>query len=272
MRKNTKRARNLADRPRRCQQASSDAHNLLRKVIVLESHDSYGHLWNFEGDRWKELVFALLVGAAPHLVESDIRNLVERMQALRLLEVADLASICGASNKPSLRHEHARLIVDLLIECAFTKEQAERGLLTICEAAIGLQKHFAGKIQRYLRGYGELMIKESKNVFRFTTLTEAEIRYSLTYWLQNVLSMPLPLFDRSWVAVCSQHGVEPSHLVSAADDFGINLALVDDLLRAYLARREHHDNRTEAVPLVNQRVSDARSGEKVPKPARSVPG
>jgi hypothetical protein len=271
MPKHTKPHTESGSRSDRRNHSSINAHNLVRKVIVLESDDSYTRPWMFEGDRWKELVFALLARTAPHLAGTDIRNLVERMHALRLLDVADLVSVCEGSNRPDHRHQCARLIVELLVENSFTKEEAERGLLTICEAALGLNKHFNGKIQRYLRSYGELMLRESKKWFSFSALSDDDVGYSLTYWLQNVLSMPLPLVDRSWEIVCSEYEVDTAQLITAADDLGVNLALLDDLLRSHLTRRGAEGDQLDDVPVVGEALGDARSSKKAAtRPSRSA--
>jgi hypothetical protein len=243
------------------QKFNSEAQNLLRKIIVLESSDSTANPWIYENDRWKELIFALLTRIAPSLPEVGIRSLIDRMHGAGLLDVKYLARIAALPMKTKLREHQARLIMELLIESAFPEEAAKNGLVAVSEAALGLQSHFDGKVQRYLRSYGEIMLADLKKFFSFSNLSDADVKHSFTYWLQNVLAMPLPLIDESWQISCRHYEIDPIHLIAAADDVGINLAVLDDLLRSYLAKRSVHDARRPA-PRLNESQIVGRSGGK----------
>ena len=103
----------------------------------------------------------------------------------------------------------------------------------ICEAAAGFSDHFDGKVQKYLRHYGELMLRQLSESFSFSGLDQAAVRHAFALWFQNVLNMPLPMPDRIAHEACEMLGVEYEPLVKAADDVGVNVALLDNVLRAY---------------------------------------
>lgn len=239
----------------------NEAESFLRRVVILELNDDTGHRWVRESDRWKELVFALLTRTAPLLVETNIRQLVERLHEMQVLNVPDLVSLCEKSSQPDFGDARARLIVDLLMEIQFTKEQAEKGLITICQAALGLNKHFNGKVQLFLRRYGEHMMRDCKRVFSFTSLKQSDINYAFTYWLQNVLSLPLPLVDENWKAVQAKHGINPADLISAADDLDLNIAVLDDLLKSYFTRPPTNSQESNGAELAKNQPMKAKVGK-----------
>lgn len=215
----------------------SEAQYLLRKLLTLEGPDlAIGHPWLWEADRWKELVFALLTRVVS-LPENEARALTDNMNDLGLLDVAALASISQDPKAPDLNSPHARHILDELTENGLDPEEAKRALTTICEAALGLQKHFGGKVQAYLRSCGESMLREIGRAFHFSALKDSDVTFAFTYWLQNVLNMPFSLLDSNVLEFCDQYHLTPEQLVAAADDLDLNLAFLDDLIQSYLSRR-----------------------------------
>jgi hypothetical protein len=209
----------------------------LRRAVAVEGLSlAAGHVWASEGDRWAELVFALLtcVTSVPHPV---VRALADQLNDAGLLEVGALAEIQQAKGQGAPPDVHARSIVECLQEGGFAQEEARRGLEAMCEAALSLQQHFDGKVQRYLRRYGEQMIGELDGFFHFTTLDADAVRAAFSYWLQNVLNMPLPLVDERVTEARQRVGLRLDELVEAADELGINVALVDDVVLSYDARR-----------------------------------
>ena len=214
-----------------------DAEFVLRKAL-----GSYGaalsinHPWVWEGERWQELAFALLAQVSD-LPEDEVRALAEQMQDLDLLDVPALAALCRGRPSADLKALLARRVVEILEEGGFSSEQATRGLEAICEAALGFEEHFGGKVQDYLRRYGDLMLQELGRFFEFSALNDSEAQTAFTYWLQNVLSMPISLLDADMRAFCEQHGLQPEELIAAADELDLNLALLDDLVQHVMSER-----------------------------------
>ncbi len=125
-----------------------------------------------------------------------------------------------------------------LQEHGFSQQESERLLTIVSEAASALSQQFDGKIQKYLRKYGELMLKEVPALFHFTTINSDQIGHAFTYWFQNVLNMPLSLVDSNIVAFCQDNGFEVANLIAAADRLDVNLALLDDLVYLKLKTQE----------------------------------
>jgi hypothetical protein len=210
---------------------------LLRRAVAAEGPSfAWSHLWVSERDRWKELVFALLthVTSLPHF---EIRQLADQLDDAGLLDVSVLAELQQEKGRAAPLGVHARSILECLQEGGFDQEEALRGLDVMCDAALSLQRQFDGKVQRYLRKYGELMLREVEDLFQFTTLDADATRSAFTYWMQNALNMPLPLLDERVRTVCQRLGIEPDELVRAADELGVNVAFLDDVLLSYDARR-----------------------------------
>jgi hypothetical protein len=210
---------------------------LLRQAVVVDGPSlASSHVWISERERWKELVFALLTAltSRPH---SEVRAVVDQMDDAGLLDVDMLGQVGEERRRGVAPGAHARSVLDFLREGGFAEEEIASGLDAMCDAALSLQQRFDGKVQRYLRRYGELMLDEIEDLFQFTTLDADAARSAFTYWLQNVLNMPLPLLDEP-VRTASRHlGVEPDELVLAADELDLNLAFLDDVLLSYDARR-----------------------------------
>jgi hypothetical protein len=210
---------------------------LLRRAVAAEGQFlAWGHVWASERERWKELVFALLTGVTS-LAHPEIRALTDQLDDAGLLDVSMLAEFQQEKERDAPLGVHARSILDCLQEGGFSQEEARRGLGVMCDAALSLQRQFDGKVQRYLRRYGELMLRELDEFFQFTDLDADATRAAFTYWLQNVLNMPLPMLDERITAACQRLGVQPDELIVAADELGINLAFLDDVLLSYDARR-----------------------------------
>jgi hypothetical protein len=205
------------------------AQYLLRKALTLYGRDlAPSHPWVWEFDRWKELVFALLVQVSS-TPESHVRQVVGHMADLDLLDIPALANICSDGKHPDLDAPLARQILEFLQENGFSQAVAERGLTTVCQAALAFHAHHGGKLQRYLRSYGELMLKDLDGIFQFSSLTQAEMRDAFAYWFQNALNMPISLVDENMRKYCESHDLTPAQLIQAADELNLNLAIVDDL-------------------------------------------
>ena len=215
----------------------TEAQYLMRKIVALEAADVAAiHPWLRESDRWNELVLALLTRISS-MAEPELRALVDAMSGAGLLDIPALAAIPRGPAGPDAQDTHARRVLEFMVEAGIGAEDAQRGLAAICDAAQGMSKHYGGKVQRYLRNYGELMLRDLERVFEFTTLSDADVKQAFIYWLQNVLNMPVSLLDDDVRRFCKEHSLAPEEWVAAADELDINLALVDDLVQRYLARQ-----------------------------------
>jgi len=207
----------------------SQARFLLQKTLVLAPAQlMQGHRWVWEGARWNELVFALLAQVST-IAGHELRELVDHMSALDLLNVDVLARIHRGRKEPDYDDVHSRQVQELLTSRGFTPPEAKTGLSVMCEAALGLQDHYGGKIQLYLRHYGEQMLRELSQTFPLSALDNDKVSHAFTYWLQNVSDMPLSIADEHLSVFARNNGLEPKDLVAAADYLDLNVALLDDL-------------------------------------------
>ncbi len=207
---------------------------MLEGARVLNSHP-----WYSEGDRWAELVFSLLNELTP-LTEAEVRWITLALSRAGMLEVADLAAARSSDGSTDTDAPLIRRIVQLLVDAGCTPEQAKNAASATVEVASGLESNFAGKVQLYLRSYGELMLSELAQHFPLNTLSQASAQQAFTYWLQNALYMPISLIDDSLKRFCEEESIEPHGAVQAADQLNVNVAYLDDLvqLREAAARQE----------------------------------
>ena len=203
----------------------------LRKLIMrnIDLFDYYQ--WPSEHDRWVELIFALVTRIS-NKNEDEIRHTIEELDVLDLLDVEALSEILETKKGINLEYAHTRRVVEYLIESGFTENESEKCILAMHEAAKSLKTHHDGKIQKYLRKYGQQMINEVPQNFSFSKMNEQDVKYAFTYWLQNVLNMPVSL-DDSVKEFCKKIGNKPEDLVQVADKLNLNIAIVDDLVRLY---------------------------------------
>ncbi len=202
------------------------------KKIVIQLYKNYAsgiskNLWPWETARWYELVFCILTTIGePHVLAATVRRLTNTMSKLGLLELGTLAELNGAEENSLL------ITIDTLLQqVGFTPEMSKTGVTAICEAAASIQKKYDSKVQNYSRKYGTYMLDQIKEDFDFSDFDDAP--RALAIWLQNTLNMPVPASNPLADQACKSLGVSYDALVEAANQQDINVALLDDALRAY---------------------------------------
>jgi hypothetical protein len=238
-----------------------DAQYILRKLLFLggaEFADS--HQWLSEADRWKEMVFALLT-CCTKLPQQDVRLLSDELFQLDLLQISSLAGIITKPSASHAVHPHSRRFIQTLQEGGFSKQEAARGLSVICQAASALAKGYSGKIQFYLRSYAEKILGDARSVFRFSELSDEEVRYAITLWLQNVCSMPVSLQDEAVQAFGKANRIAMKDFFASADEMDVNVAWVDDLIRHF----QSNSKLNEADPVDSDRTRRAAPARKTQK-------
>jgi hypothetical protein len=190
--------------------------------------------WPWENARWHELAFCIILKfAAPRAQVPACRQALNMLVNLNLLHIPDLAKLLKKnSRKPQLNHPDIVLILSILQKMGISIAQARAILTTLCEAAHALQKNHSGKVQRYLRHYGEQMLREIKKHFAFTCMSDERLHDIFTLWLQNVLNMPIGLNDAAIQSLCKRCHATVQDLSEVADDLDINIALLDDMAAA----------------------------------------
>lgn len=185
-----------------------------------------GHQWLCEHDRWVELVFALFV-ATSDIDEMHLRTLVRSLDALRLL---DIAEIPGSENPEDVFGWIKRCNELVDGDADIPAASIDRALRAVSDIASVLRTKYRGRIQRMLRAHAERVLSEISDELKESGINAKERGHALTYWLQNVLSLPLPLQDESTKAFVHANGITEEDLIDAADELDINVALIDDLV------------------------------------------
>jgi hypothetical protein len=224
----------------------------LRRILAAEGAElAVGQPWLWEFDRWKELVFALLARLTS-VPEAGLRLLVDRLADLDLLGV-DALGVDGDGEPMATR------ITDLMVDAGLSADEAARALTTVVEAARGLRRTSGGKVQRYLRRYGELMLREVPDYFDFTALPSDEVQDAFTYWLQNAVNLPLSLVDDSLRAFCGHYGFTPADLIEGADRIDLNLAVADDAVQLHVLAHEEAWSANDKGPPAGQEPGEPAS-------------
>lgn len=193
--------------------------------------------WPWETARWHELVFCVLVSINRSSAGITIaRETTGILVNLDLLDIDALTQLISESGEPDLTKPEFALMMGILKRQGYNDVEAEAAVVTIFEAARSLQKGFDGKVQKYLRKYGEEMLNDVPNNFSFSRISDMTVKHVFTNWLQNVLTMPVAFSNPNTNAVCEEFGIEIKELVDVADSNDINVALVDDWASDYLRR------------------------------------
>ncbi|MBD2597441.1 hypothetical protein H6G74_24410 [Nostoc spongiaeforme FACHB-130] len=207
--------------------------------IVLDLYRAYEplidpHLWPWETKRWHELVFCLLTMIAePEVLPETVREVTQTLSEWRLLEVSILGSLNPAQNEQDASNPIVITIMTILQQSGLNADKARIAVTAICEAASGLQQKYEGRVQKYFRKYGALMLDEIAQNFSFTQLNNENTRKAFSIWLQNTLNMPVPALSPIAEKVCEKLDVEYTTLVDAADKLGINIVWLDEALQEY---------------------------------------
>lgn len=217
---------------------SQETKNPDPQTLVIQLYRSYAseiskHLWPWETARWYELVFCILTTVGePHVLAGTARSVTGTLSKFGLLEMEALTKL-----DPDDIHADPLLVTidTLLQQVGFTKEMSKSALTAICEAASSIYKKYDGKVQNYLRKYGDFMLNQIDKDFEFSNFEDAP--RALAIWLQNTLNMPVPASNPLADQACKSLGVTYEALVEAANQQNINVALLDDALRAYWEKK-----------------------------------
>jgi hypothetical protein len=193
--------------------------------------------WTSEKARLNEFYYCLLQRMSGGN-EVEVQNIVTSLASLNLFDVESLAEAQIIGGKGGKGDKIASLIADLLIQNGFEEQVARACTIAVCEAARSIQVSYDGKLQRFLRKYADLMIEELSRVCSLSNVTEQDKRYFLAHWLQNALEMPIPLSNEFVEQFCKENNIEVADIVKAADKFDINVAVVDDLLKMHMQKKE----------------------------------
>jgi len=215
------------------------------RVAVLEGrireiYAEYRHLlpaeykWEDESSRWTELVYCIFAELTHHSYR-DARRLANGLADLNLLEVDDLAGI-PIMDDDMVNPDNSRIktITDILKANGVADGDIKKSLSAICKVAQAIQENYDGKIQKFLRKYGQEIVDEFDSHVSFSEVDKGTQSRILVKWIQNTLCMPLAFSNIYTSRFCEMNGASYWELAEAADNLGINGAMLDDLLEVYI--------------------------------------
>jgi hypothetical protein len=179
------------------------------------------YAWEWESYRWEELVVCLLNEG----LGIDSRLAREAVILLRQLRVTSVSALGDSSD------EDEQFIQNVLSRLGVDQDVATRAASLLVSVAMTVNDRWEGYIQRFLRGYGQKMVEELRDVLIGDGLELRQATKVATLWLQNAVNMPILFSDDEYVqSFCSEMGISEQKLQDIADQAGINVAVLDDLL------------------------------------------
>jgi hypothetical protein len=215
------------------------------RVAALEVHigniyAQYRHLlpadyrWEDEHSRWNELVYCIFAELTDHSYR-DARSLSDKIFGLNLLELDDLADVqIMEDGKADPNNPRIRTVSEILLINGIEQSDIDKSLSAICKVAQSIQENYDGKIQKFLRKYGEEIVNEFDSHVSFSEVDRGTQSRILVKWIQNTLAMPLAFSNIYTVRFCKKQGVTYLELAEAADNIGLNGSVLDDLLELYM--------------------------------------
>jgi hypothetical protein len=210
---------------------------LLQEVVERYAKAAPHHQWINERDRWHELVACILFTFGGQAGE-NARRAGSILSDLDLLNIEVLTNLPLPDGNTAQENTHLTLMRNILVQMGFTEDQAMPALQSILRIAQDLHTHYGGRIQSYLRQYGERMLANLEVDFPKVSSSDEFISHAFAIWLQNVLTMPIFVDTASTRQFCEEAGCTLDELHQTADRMDINASLLDDLLDLWAQERE----------------------------------
>ncbi|NOR16797.1 hypothetical protein GQ543_03685 [candidate division WOR-3 bacterium] len=190
--------------------------------------------WEDEHSRWNELVYCIFTELTQHSYK-DARSLSDSLSELNLLDVEDLANVKIMDNgMADPDNKRIMTITDILISNDISESDVKKTLSAICKVAQAIMENYDGKIQKFLRKYGQDIVDEFDSHVSFSEVDKGTQSRILVKWIQNTLSMPLAFSNVNTAKFCEIEGVTYLELAEAADNIGLNGAVLDDLIELFV--------------------------------------
>jgi hypothetical protein len=213
--------------------------------------------WEYENERWNELVVAVLIEGArisPRLA----REAAHTLGRLKLSEPGQLVK-----SDPSYR----RLLSDVLTRLGLDSQTAAAAIDALAEVAQVVCRDWRGKPQVFLRNLGDEGVHRFSKSFGGDGLGENAVERIARLWLQNVASLPIwNAEDDHLRDFRREYGISESELDEISDELGINVAVLDDVLArhhrlmSYLSTSglsDRHRRENEPVEAIKESADHA---------------
>jgi hypothetical protein len=210
--------------------ATTETTYQIRRLLSMRGAASVlrRHRWSHEGDRWQELITALLCECLS-LRPLEVSKLVRHMRILKLIQPETWLSDEEAVGEPSIADPASKLL-EIFDEHGVSAKESKTGVDVIREAVEIVNTKYGGRSQKVLREAGQVLLDSLAHTFEIDSLPKSASKRAVALWLQNVLNLPVSLEAKSLKKFCAQSGNTPAELTAAADKANLNLAALDDLV------------------------------------------
>lgn len=179
--------------------------------------------WTYESDRWTDLVFNLL-NVTTELDPGIVYSTTTGLDSLGFLQIDTLTNVDNPEN------EHTIVLRYVLAQQGFTDEEIDRVTTLLADVARVVQRDYDGYVHRSVREHALALREELVTAFETDAMTDEELRYAVSSWLQQAFAMPISREPEALKEFCEDLDVRRTALWQAADKLDLTLPLVDDLL------------------------------------------
>src|ERR1041385_7194303 len=176
--------------------------------------------WEFENDRWCELIISsfICIGIEPN-------NARKAVMVLKDLEMTSAQTFADASD------EQLVFIQRVLLQADISKLLTLKAIGILVNISRLVNEKWNGFIQRFLRAFGEKMAQDLSALLMKGGLEKKAAKKEAVLWLQNVTNLPILLPNDPHIKTfCTQNKLSESKLIDILDDLGLNVCVADDLL------------------------------------------
>lgn len=195
----------------------------LNELYAAHRSDLGDFPWEYEADRWHELINCLWIGSLrvdAALARDGLRRLVE-------------AGWTSAANWARATEPEHTFCARVLVAAGFDEKVANHAIAIAVQAAKRLDAVYSNGVHLMLRKAGEQLRQEMTELLAGIGIENPQIAKGATLWLQNVANLPLLVpQDEHVAAFCQRFRMTPTELLTLCDRLGLNVAVLDDLLAA----------------------------------------
>lgn len=176
--------------------------------------------WEWEHDRWKELLVCVLIGQK--ITPTAARRLIDLLEEFQGIDPQSLARKSNESRK---------FIYQTMMKLGFKPDVAQKAAQAVILSSILVTERWGGYLQRFLRYHGIKMVNEFSDYLIAQGFESKQARMTATLWLQNVANLPILNEQNEYVRKFSRENeIDANDLLELSDQLGINLSILDELL------------------------------------------
>jgi hypothetical protein len=209
--------------------SAMDLHEELLDLTARHAELIDGFPWAFERSRWEELVFCLLNAFSDDA--AGARAVVAALDGAGVLTPAALAEAGRDADERGVVVRH------VLLHHGFDDALTAAVASILAQVAAAVQERYSGRLQRLLRAHAEVMREELLGMVPDPEEYGVELTRAFSHWLQNAADLPICLVDGPVQSFLGAREITVAELEAAADTVDVNIALIDDVLRAELEER-----------------------------------